>query len=194
MRPPLRFRKPVVIALFLAAGALAGAAGFLVNWLRVSADTTPSAVPAAGQADNALNPSLHALWAAQFKDLSGQPVNLASFKGQPLVINFWASWCGPCIEEMPDFQRASQTDTGKLAKFIGIGIDNADKMQPFADKLGITYTLLESGAQGLDLLKLSGNPSGALPFTLILDRGGVAVVRKLGKLEYTDLIAALSRL
>lgn len=201
MRPPLRPGKPVVIALFLAAGALAGAAGFLVNWLRVSPDTTPVTAPATAPAGarsvGAARHSLDALWAAQLKDLkdlSGRPVNLAAFKGQPLILNFWASWCGPCIEEMPDFQRASQTEAGKQVKFVGIGIDYARNMQPFADKLGITYTLLESGAEGLHLLKTAGNPSGALPFTLILDRDGVPVFRKLGKLDYVDLMAALARL
>lgn len=128
------------------------------------------------------------------KDLSGRPVNLTAYKGKPLVVNFWASWCAPCIEEMPDFQRASQTSIGKGVQFVGIGIDSADKMRPFADKLGITYVLLESGAQGLDLIRASGNPSGALPFTLIVDRAGLPVVKKLGKLDYAELMSALARL
>ncbi len=137
---------------------------------------------------------MDALWAAQMKDLSGRPVNLAAYKGRPLVVNFWASWCAPCIEEMPDFQRASQTDIGKRAQFVGIGIDSAVKMRPFADKLGITYILLESDAAGLDLVRAVGNPSGALPFTLILDRTGAPVVKKLGKLEYAELMSVLAGL
>ena len=119
---------------------------------------------------------------------------MTAYKGKPLVVNFWASWCAPCIEEMPDFQRASQTSIGKGVQFVGIGIDSADKMRPFADKLGITYVLLESGAQGLDLIRASGNPSGALPFTLIVDRAGLPVVKKLGKLDYAELMSALARL
>lgn len=182
MRPHLRVSKPVAITLLLAAGAFAGAAGFIVNWQRTNPDPASLGVP------------LDALWTAQVKDLSGRPVNLAAYKGQPLVINFWASWCGPCIEEMPDFQRASQTDSGKRVKFIGIGIDYARNMQPFANKLGITYVLLESGAQGVDLVKALGNASGALPFTLILDRTGAPVTRKLGKLEYGELMSVLSGL
>ena len=119
---------------------------------------------------------------------------MADFKGQPMVINFWATWCGPCVEEMPDFQRASLTEQGKRTRFVGIGIDYAKNMRPFADKLGISYMLLESGAQGLDIVKAVGNTSGALPFTLVLDRDGTVVIRKLGKFEYTDLIVTINGL
>lgn len=178
----------------IALGVLAGAAGFLFHWHSIGTDAVPvgsSTHPAGGQTTAA---SLDALWAAQLKDLSGRPVNLTAYKGKPLVVNFWASWCAPCIEEMPDFQRASQTSIGKGVQFVGIGIDSADKMRPFADKLGITYVLLESGAQGLDLIRASGNPSGALPFTLIVDRAGLPVVKKLGKLDYAELMSALARL
>ena len=188
----LRINKTLVMAIAL--GVLAGAAGFLFHWHSIGTDAAPvgsSTHPAGGQTTAA---SLDALWAAQLKDLSGRPVNLTAYKGKPLVVNFWASWCAPCIEEMPDFQRASQTSIGKGVQFVGIGIDSADKMRPFADKLGITYVLLESGAQGLDLIRASGNPSGALPFTLIVDRAGLPVVKKLGKLDYAELMSALARL
>lgn len=164
-----------------------------MHWHNAGPDTAPVAA-SINRAGGPAAASLDALWAAQMKDLSGHPVNLAAYKGQPLVINFWASWCGPCIEEMPDFQRASQTDIGKRVQFVGIGIDSADKMRQFATKLGITYILLESGAAGLDLMRSVGNPSGALPFTLIVDRAGVPVTRKLGKLDYADLLSALSGL
>lgn len=191
MSPRLHIRKPLVIA--VAAGVLAGAGGFLMHWHKADSGAAPGGA-SINRAGGAAAASLDALWATQLKDLSGRPVNLAAYKGQPLVVNFWASWCAPCIEEMPDFQRASQTDIGKRVQFVGIGIDSADKMRPFADKLGITYVLLESGAQGLDLIRATGNPSGALPFTLIVDRAGVPVARKLGKLDYADLMSALSRL
>lgn len=134
------------------------------------------------------------LWRAELKDLDGRPFKLESLKGKPLVVNFWASWCGPCLEEMPDFQRASQTTIGKKATFVGIGIDYARNMKPFADKLGITYFLLESGAQGLDLVKAAGNRSGALPFTVVFDADGQQVGSKLGKLEFDELNQMLIRL
>ena len=178
MRPHWLNRKPLAIGLFLLIGAIAAIAGFVFNSERV------------GLAPAALDP----LWKAEFNDLKGVPVRMADLRGSPMVINFWASWCGPCIEEMPDFQRASRTESGRRIRFVGIGIDYAKNMQPFADKLGISYLLLESGAQGLDIVKAAGNPSGALPFTLILDHNGAAVMRKLGRLEYADLMSAIDGL
>ncbi len=180
-----------------ATGALAGLAGYAVHrWVGGTGkagtsvgSTTASSVPTAAATSAA---GLDALWAAQFSSLDGTPVRFASFRGQALVINFWASWCGPCLEEMPDFQKASQTEAASKVKFVGIGIDYAKNMRPFADKLKITYTLLESGAQGLDLVKAAGNSSGALPFTLILDRQGRAVGRKLGKMSYAELLTAIA--
>ncbi len=162
------------------AALLAGVLGFWFNAQRLVPDQHADAAAA--------------LWRAELRDLQGQRFNMESLKGRPLVVNFWASWCGPCIEEMPDFQRASQTTVGKKATFIGIGIDSAEKMRPFADKLGITYLLLESGAQGLDLVRATGNRAGALPFTLILDAKGGVTVSKLGKLDYAELTQILSSL
>lgn len=179
-------RKWLMGAALAGAGALAGAAGFAVH--RFGSGAGSGAPAGSGSA------SLDGFWNTPFKDLAGQPVKLSQFKGQPMVLNFWASWCGPCLEEMPDFQRASQTEAGKRVKFVGIGIDYARNMQPFADKLGITYTLIESGAQGLDLVKAAGNTSGALPFTLILDRSGTPVTRKLGKMDYAELMGAIGKL
>ena len=176
-------QQTLLTCVFVLVAAVAAGAGVLVHRLNVS--------PAPASSLPLVAPPLAALWAAEFKDLSGQPVKMSDFKGQPLVVNFWATWCGPCIEEMPDFQRASRTAAGQKVKFIGIGIDYADKMKLFADKIGITYTLLESGAQGLDIVKASGNPSGALPFTLIVDRNGALIAQKLGKLEYAELMAKL---
>ena len=177
-----RKRKALLASSFGFAGVVAAGAGFLLQ--RQNSAPVP-ATPAL---------SVEALWAAEFKDLSGKPVKMSKFKGQPVVVNFWATWCGPCIEEMPDFQRASQTSAGKKVHFVGIGIDYAYKMSIFANKIGITYTLLESGAQGLDIVKAAGNPAGVLPFTLILDRNGNPVATREGKLEYSELMARLGDL
>lgn len=140
------------------------------------------------------SPGLSAFWASEMKDLDGRTLRLDTLRGQPLVVNFWATWCGPCVEEMPDFQKASLSPTGKKARFVGIGIDYAAKMKPFATKLGISYLLLESGAQGLDLIRGLGNPSGVLPFTMILDSKGNPVNQVIGKMNANALQAALSAL
>lgn len=92
---------------------------------------------------------------------------------------------------MPDFQRLAQSDIGKNARIVGIGIDNAINMQTFANQLGITYTLLEGGPRGLDLMKALGNQVGGLPFTLVVDTKGGVVLQRLGRVSYEELRSAV---
>ena len=162
----------------LIAGAAALLAGGWLGWARLQPATLT-------QAD--------ALWNTQFSDLAGKPFSLSSVKGKPVVVNFWATWCGPCKEEMPDFQKLASSDLGKRIHIIGIGIDNAANMQSFSDKLGITYTLLEGGPTSLDLLKALGNQVGGLPFTLVFDANGKVVKSHLGKITYEQLQDASNR-
>lgn len=173
-----RFSDPAFAVLAFGVGILAAAAGYWMYAARIA----PTALPIDG------------LWSAEFKDLSGRSIKMSALKGQPMVVNFWATWCGPCVEEMPDFQRASQTPEGRKVIFVGIGIDYANNMKLFADKIGVTYLLLESGAQGLDVVKSIGNTAGVLPFTLIIDRSGAVVSRKVGRIEYAELMAAVNGL
>ena len=169
-------RRNVLIG---AAGVCAGAAGI---WASLRG------FEAADRAD------LKPLWAAQFRDIDGNAVAMASLRGQPLIVNFWATWCGPCKEEMPDFQRFTQGPGGKKAKIVGIGIDSAANMQAFAKQLGISYLLLEGGAGGLDILTAAGDKPRALPFTVVTNTGGEAIFRKIGKLDHAELSAIADRL
>ena len=159
----------------LLAGLAALAIGTWLGWMRLQAN--PSA-------------SLEPLWAAELIDLRGNKVSMASLRGKPLVVNFWATWCGPCKEEMPDFQRLATGEMRDRIKVVGIGIDNADNMRSFAEKIGITYTLLEGGAESLDMLKALGNQAGGLPFTLVIDADGKSVMVRLGRASYEDLVVA----
>ena len=131
--------------------------------------------------------SLDILWAAQLSDLRGAPVRMDQMRGKPLIVNFWATWCGPCKEEMPDFQRLAAGDLGKSVQIVGIGIDNPANMRSFGEKLGITYPLLDGGSTALDMLKLLGNPSGGLPYTIVVDRAGSQVAQHLGRISYEEL-------
>ena len=133
--------------------------------------------------------SVDALWAAQLPDLRGVPVKLADLRGKPLIVNFWATWCGPCKEEMPDFQRLAAGDLGKRVQIVGIGIDNSANMRSFGEKLGITYPLLEGGSDALDMLNALGNSSGGLPYTIVLDGAGKQVSAHLGRMSYEELKA-----
>jgi thiol-disulfide isomerase/thioredoxin len=134
------------------------------------------------------------LWAAEFRDLDGKPVAMASLKGKPVVVNFWATWCAPCKEEMPDLQRFSTGPGGKKAQIVGIGIDSAANMQAFAKQLGISYPLLEAGGTGLDILSAAGDKPRALPYTVVLDASGKPVFSRIGKVSHDELTAVAGKL
>lgn len=135
--------------------------------------------------------STDALWQASFRDLEGNPVGGQTLRGKVLVVNFWATWCAPCKEEMPDLQQVASGDLGKRAQVVGIGIDDAVKMKGFAKSMGLTYRMLEAGTGGLDLLRALGDDVGGLPYTLVLDRDGGVVARKLGRIRRDELEDAL---
>jgi thiol-disulfide isomerase/thioredoxin len=138
---------------------------------------------------DASSPNVAPLWAAEFKDLEGKPLAMSSLKGKPVVVNFWATWCGPCKEEMPDFQKFATGPDGKKAQLVGIGIDSAAKMQEFAKQMGITYQLVEGGAQGLDILTAAGDKPRALPFTIVLNAAGEPIFSRIGKVSHDELTA-----
>jgi len=163
---------------YLFAGAAAVLLGAWLGWAQLQ--------PSASAASDIL-------WRTELTDLTGKPFSLATLKGKPVVINFWATWCGPCKEEMPDFQKLAASELGKSVKIVGIGIDNAANMQAFSKTLGISYTLLEGGPGGLDLIKALGNEVGGLPFTLVIDPSGKTVLTRLGRISYEELQAASSR-
>lgn len=165
--------------LFGAVALIASAAGIWFNLSSMKAATASDVAP---------------LWAAQFKDLGGKPLAMASLRGKPVVVNFWATWCGPCKEEMPDFQRVSASPAGKKAQIVGIGIDSAANMQAYAQQLGINYLLLEGGASGLDILAAAGDKPRALPFTIVLDAAGKPVFSRLGKVSFDELSREVGKL
>ena len=154
------------------AGLAAAAAGFLAGpaLLRLGGD---------GERD--------ALAAAAFADLEGRRRRLAEWRGKILVCNFWATWCAPCREEIPLLVAARQKYGSAGVEIVGIAIDNATKVRHFAATFKISYPILLAEADGLDLMRQLGNTGGGFPYTVIADRDGRPVHRKLGALKGAEL-------
>ena len=121
-----------------------------------------------------------ALLSARLADLTGKSRTLNEWRGRVLVVNFWATWCPPCREEIPALVRARDKLLPSGVEFVGIAIDQVAKVIGFARNVHISYPLLMADAAGLDLVRNLGNPSGGLPFTVVLDRKGSVAHRNLG--------------
>jgi thiol-disulfide isomerase/thioredoxin len=133
-----------------------------------------------------------ALMQLQMPDLNGATHSLADFKGQPMVVNFWATWCAPCVKEMPELD-ALQKKYPHI-RFVGIGVDTAANMQKFVEKVQVSYPLWVIGAGAIDTLRKLGNPSGGLPFTLVFNADGGINRKILGEIQPDDLNQTLSSL
>jgi thiol-disulfide isomerase/thioredoxin len=123
------------------------------------------------------------LFALTLADAQGQPQQLNQWRHQVLVVNFWATWCPPCVEEMPDFQQVRQSYDSQGVEFIGLAIDQAHAVSDFAAQFKITYPLLIAGSAGTELSKRLGNQAGGLPYTVILDASGHVRYRHAGRLK-----------
>jgi len=131
----------------------------------------------------ALNPGV--LLEATLPDLEGRDIVFRHYLGKPIVVNFWATWCAPCVEEMPELSAMAQTMPN--IQFVGIGIDTADKIRQFVDKIPVSYPLLVAGHAGIALLRELGNATGGLPFTVMLDANGSMIDTVLGQVQPADL-------
>lgn len=139
-----------------------------------------SAAPALG-ADAAM-PSAEPVFAATLTDLQGKPVALAELKGKVTVLNFWATWCTPCRNEIPHLVEGYNHYASRGVLFLGAAVeDNAEAVATFAKAYNINYPLAMAGReQGIALLQALGNKIAGLPYTLVLDRQGKVVAVKRG--------------
>jgi peroxiredoxin len=134
------------------------------------------------------------LLAARFSDLEGRQRQLLEWQGRALVCNFWATWCAPCLEEVPLLVAAKHQGLPPGTEIVGIGIDSADKIRHFAETYKINYPLLVADATAVTLLRGLGNRAGGLPYTVALDRNGAVAERRLGALKEPELRQVLARL
>ena len=126
--------------------------------------------------------------------MQGHDQPLSRWRGQVVVLNFWASWCAPCREEIPDFVALRSQFQPKGVEFVGIAIDNSANVAQFLQRLPVNYPILIGEGAAHSLSRRLGNPSGALPYTVVLDRDGQIVLSHLGRLPRAMLEATLRKI
>jgi thiol-disulfide isomerase/thioredoxin len=129
----------------------------------------------------------HRLMLVSLPDLGGKSQVLSQWRGKVLVLNFWATWCAPCREEIPALMKVQRNYASNSVKIVGIAFDNAVKVRDYAEEMGIDYVLLLGTAETLGLAKDLGNRAGVLPFTVVLDRSGKVALAHAGALTEAAL-------
>ncbi|HWQ38128.1 MAG TPA: TlpA disulfide reductase family protein [Burkholderiales bacterium] len=128
-----------------------------------------------------------ALMAAALPDVSGAPRTLQDWRGKLLVVNFWATWCPPCLEEIPIFIDLQSRLGVRGLQFVGIAVDDAPSVREFARAKGINYPLLVGQTGAIELSRAAGNLQGGLPYTVVLDQRGRLLGRFHGAVQPTEL-------
>jgi thiol-disulfide isomerase/thioredoxin len=127
-------------------------------------------------------------------DVDGRQQAFSQWRGKILVVNFWATWCVPCREEMPQFIATQAREGANGVQFVGIAVDQVDKVRQFKQQIGLNYPALIGGFGAIDLSRQLGNELAALPFTIVLDREGRVAYTQLGPVKGTRLDALLKDL
>lgn len=127
-------------------------------------------------------------------DIYGNPSKLPRLPNKVLVINFWATWCEPCKEEIPALMRIHRKYADNGVQIVGIAVDSADKVRKFYFDFGMNYTVLIGGVETMDLVRELGNRAGGLPFTLVFDRTGNITIARLGSITEAELERAIKTL
>jgi thiol-disulfide isomerase/thioredoxin len=143
--------------------------------------------------DGPVTPTL-SIFDVKLNDLQGQAQSLGQWRGKVLVVNYWATWCHPCREEMPGFSRLQDKFRDKGVQFVGISIDDAAKIVEFQKETPVTYPLLIGDFGTMKNSADLGNTRQALPFTAVFDRQGKLAMTKLGRLSEKELEPELAEL
>ena len=169
-------------ALYALLAGAAGAAGVGAAWWKFQAGAAAGA--AAGDGAAGIE---QALWQQSFEMPDGAPLVMQSFHGQPLLVNFWATWCPPCIAELPLLDAFFQENSAKGWQVVGLAVDKATAVRSFLARTPVRFPVGIAQQGGSDLARRLGNLSGGLPFTVVLGRDGRVLHRKIGQIKAPDL-------
>ncbi|MFM7850275.1 MAG: TlpA disulfide reductase family protein [Rubrivivax sp.] len=165
-------RREALILAGVAAGAGLAGVGWKV-WRDLATPAPPAGPP----------------WDQRFLKLDGSALDLASLHGRPLVLNFWATWCPPCVKELPELDRFHRQWSPRDWQVVGLAVDGARAVREFLRQQPLSFPIGLAGLEGTTLSRNLGNAQGALPFTVVFDGRGRLIHRKLGATDFEELSA-----
>ena len=128
-----------------------------------------------------------AFWSQSWEQPGGQPLAAADFRGSPLLLNFWATWCPPCVEELPLLNIFHRENKANGWQVVGLAIDQPSSVRKFLARLPLDFPVGLAGLGGSELGRSLGNLTGGLPFTVVFGAEGRVLHRKMGQVTPQDL-------
>ncbi|MES1980798.1 MAG: TlpA disulfide reductase family protein [Pseudomonadota bacterium] len=166
--------------LYGGAAAVAAAAGAGVAWWKIQPHQTVSAVSASA---NGADP----FWSLSFDTPDGRPLAMNTFRGKPLLVNFWGTWCPPCVEELPLLNSFYGANKARGWQLLGLAVDQPSAVRKWLQAKPLDFAVGMAGLGGTELSKAMGNTAGSLPFTVVFDAAGQVQHRKIGKVTPEEL-------
>jgi thiol-disulfide isomerase/thioredoxin len=169
-------RRRLLMAGVGVAATLVGAGG---AWWQANKDASKQVEPVSG--------SIEDVWKMQFDTPEGGKLAMQTLRGKPLLINFWATWCPPCVDELPLLESFYRQNKSKSMQIVGLAADKPEAVRTFLKKFPLTFPIGITDLSGIALSKSWGNLAGGLPFSVMLATDGQVLQRKIGKLNEDDL-------
>jgi thiol-disulfide isomerase/thioredoxin len=171
--------------LIVAVALLALGAGLIAGWRAYApANLSPAQAKSAAEM----------LYVSTMPDLKGINQSFEQWRGKVLIVNFWATWCPPCREEIPQFIKVQEKYRSRGLVFVGVAVDKKDAVRTYADEIGINYPVLLGDMEAMELTRKAGNRAGVLPYTLVIDRTGKIISTQFGGLTQDKLEPIISPL
>lgn len=165
-------------ALMVTAGAVAAVAGIALALRHEQPGSTPS-----------FRDPVDGFWVMQWQTPQGQTLSMKSFQGRPLLLNFWATWCPPCVQELPLLNAFYRQNARAGWQVLGLAVDNLAPVQDFLKRMPLDFSVALAGLPGVELSRSLGNLSGGLPFSVVIGANGEVLHRKMGQIHEEDLRA-----
>lgn len=185
MRLSSRTRTAILVILV---GGVGAASGLLVQQ-RFGPASAPAPPPAPLDAPSVLNDARPDF---VLPDLEGRPRELAEWNGRVVVLNFWATWCGPCVHEIPMLNELQNAFEDRGLQIIGIAIDDPEQVKHFQTEIPMDYPTLLGQMAAIEVTRMYGNTSGGLPYTVVIDRAGTVVATREGALTRPEAEALIN--